>query len=62
MRRAEVVRARERVLDAFDRYPWLSRLHVHVGSQGCPPELMAAGVRAVWELAEEVNARAGAAG
>ncbi|MFF2820919.1 type III PLP-dependent enzyme domain-containing protein [Kitasatospora cineracea] len=51
--------AREEVLAAFDRYPWLTRLHVHVGSQGCPPGLMAAGVRAVWELAEEVNARAG---
>ncbi|PBC67382.1 diaminopimelate decarboxylase [Streptomyces sp. TLI_235] len=51
--------ARERVLDAFDRYPWLTRLHVHVGSQGCWPDLIAAGVRATWELAEEVNRRAG---
>ncbi|MEV6210255.1 diaminopimelate decarboxylase [Kitasatospora sp. NPDC051914] len=51
--------ARERVLAAFDRYPWLSRLHVHVGSQGCSLDLIAAGVRAAWELAEEVNRRAG---
>ncbi|MEW1911601.1 diaminopimelate decarboxylase [Kitasatospora sp. NPDC085895] len=51
--------ARDRVLDAFGRYPWLSRLHVHVGSQGCSLDLIASGVRATWELAEEVNRRAG---
>ncbi|MEV7179661.1 diaminopimelate decarboxylase [Kitasatospora sp. NPDC093679] len=51
--------ARDRVLDAFDRYPWLSRLHVHVGSQGCSLDLIASGVRATWELAEEINRRAG---
>ncbi|MEY9872058.1 diaminopimelate decarboxylase [Streptacidiphilus sp. MAP12-33] len=51
--------ARERIADAFARYPWLTRLHVHVGSQGCPLELIAAGVRAVYELAEDVNERAG---
>lgn len=51
--------ARQAVLEAFAAYPWLSRLHVHVGSQGCSLELIAAGVRAVFELAEEVNAVAG---
>ena len=51
---------REAILDAFDRYPWLSRLHVHVGSQGCPLELIAAGVRSVYELAEQINGRADA--
>ncbi|WP_370963714.1 diaminopimelate decarboxylase [Amycolatopsis sp. cg9] len=44
---------------AFARRPWLTRLHVHVGSQGCPPELMADGVAAVHGLAEEINAEAG---
>ena len=47
--------ARARVRDAFRRFPWLSRIHVHVGSQGCPLELMADGVRAAYELAEEIN-------
>ncbi|WP_042452755.1 diaminopimelate decarboxylase [Streptacidiphilus jiangxiensis] len=51
--------ARERITAAFARHPWLTRLHVHVGSQGCPLELIAAGVRAVHELAEEINERAG---
>lgn len=50
---------RQAILDAFGRYPWLTRLHVHVGSQGCPLELIAAGIRQVHELAEEINASAG---
>ncbi|MBC3840061.1 diaminopimelate decarboxylase [Streptacidiphilus sp. 4-A2] len=51
--------ARERIRAAFARHHWLTRLHVHVGSQGCPLDLIAAGVHAVWELAEEINERAG---
>ncbi|MDI5965239.1 diaminopimelate decarboxylase [Streptantibioticus silvisoli] len=47
------------LLDAYAARPWLTRLHCHVGSQGCPLELMAAGVRAVHDLAERVNAAAG---
>ncbi|SFJ27744.1 diaminopimelate decarboxylase [Amycolatopsis sacchari] len=50
---------RERVLAAFAARPWLTRLHVHVGSQGCPLELMAEGVRVVYDLAEEINRAAG---
>ena len=46
---------RERILAAFRQYPWLDRLHLHVGSQGCPLELIARGVREVYELAEEIN-------
>lgn len=46
------------IISAFDRYPWLTRLHVHVGSQGCPLELIAIGVRQVYELAEHINAAA----
>jgi diaminopimelate decarboxylase len=47
------------LLEAFACRPWLTRLHVHVGSQGCPPELMADGVAAAHELAEQINAEAG---
>ncbi|MCR6490257.1 diaminopimelate decarboxylase [Amycolatopsis sp. OK19-0408] len=46
---------RTRIVEAFAERPWLTRLHVHVGSQGCPPELMAEGVAAVHDLAEEIN-------
>ncbi|MDI5962516.1 diaminopimelate decarboxylase [Streptomyces sp. SL54] len=50
---------RDAVVLAFARRPWLTRLHAHVGSQGCPLELIAAGVRAAYELAEEINAFVG---
>jgi diaminopimelate decarboxylase len=53
---------RRRIVAAFERYPWLCRLHLHVGSQGCPLELIARGVRNVYELAEEINALPPAAG
>ncbi|MFD7922351.1 diaminopimelate decarboxylase [Streptomyces sp. NPDC059740] len=51
--------ARDWVLRAYADRPWLTRLHGHVGSQGMPLDLMAAGVRELYELAEEVNAAAG---
>ncbi|MBO3680386.1 diaminopimelate decarboxylase [Streptomyces sp. NEAU-YJ-81] len=51
--------AREWVIRAFAERPWLTRLHAHVGSQGCPLELMAAGIRAAYELAEEINEAVG---
>ncbi|GAA0475420.1 diaminopimelate decarboxylase [Streptomyces olivaceiscleroticus] len=51
--------AEQWVLDAFRARPWLTRLHTHTGSQGVPLELMAEGVRVVYELAEKINAQAG---
>ncbi|MFD7547112.1 diaminopimelate decarboxylase [Streptomyces sp. NPDC059816] len=51
--------ARDWVVRAFLDRPWLTRLHVHTGSQGVPLELMAEGVAQTYALAEEVNARAG---
>lgn len=51
--------ARDWVVQAFLARPWLTRLHGHVGSQGMPLELMAAGVKALYDLAEEINERAG---
>jgi diaminopimelate decarboxylase len=47
------------IVAAFDRYPWLTGLHVHVGSQGCPLELLVAGVGAVYDLAGEIEGRLG---
>lgn len=51
--------ARARVLDAFRQRPWLTRLHAHVGSQGCPLPLIAQGLAALHRLAEEINAHLG---
>ncbi|GGL93664.1 diaminopimelate decarboxylase [Streptomyces fumigatiscleroticus] len=50
---------RERVVRAFAARPWLTRLHAHVGSQGCPLELIAEGVAETYRLAEEINAALG---
>ncbi|MEU6993309.1 diaminopimelate decarboxylase [Streptomyces sp. NPDC046465] len=51
--------AREWVVRAFLDRPWLTRLHAHSGSQGMPLEMMVRGVAATYELAEEINERAG---
>ncbi|MEU9315756.1 diaminopimelate decarboxylase [Streptomyces sp. NPDC048295] len=51
--------AEDAVIEAFERRPWLNRLHAHVGSQGCPLPLIAEGIRAAYELAERINARLG---
>ncbi|CAM5521316.1 diaminopimelate decarboxylase [Streptomyces abikoensis] len=51
--------ARAWLVRAFAERPWLTRLHAHVGSQGCPLELMAQGVRDAYELAEEINRTVG---
>ncbi|MFC8710695.1 diaminopimelate decarboxylase [Streptomyces sp. NPDC057197] len=47
------------VADAFAARPWLTRLHAHVGSQGCPLPLIAQGIRAAHELAEHINTALG---
>ncbi|KUJ66762.1 diaminopimelate decarboxylase [Streptomyces albus subsp. albus] len=52
--------ARTWLVRAFLDRPWLTRLHAHSGSQGMPLDLLAASVRAVYELAEEINQAAGA--
>ncbi|GGX01528.1 diaminopimelate decarboxylase [Streptomyces noursei] len=51
--------AREWIVRACLDRPWLTRLHAHVGSQGMPLERMAEGVRALYDLAEEINEQAG---
>ncbi|WP_328399831.1 diaminopimelate decarboxylase [Streptomyces sp. NBC_00390] len=51
--------ARAWVVRAFLGRPWLTRLHAHSGSQGMPLDLMAEGIRTVYELAEEINTAAG---
>ncbi|WP_406508311.1 diaminopimelate decarboxylase [Streptomyces sp. NBC_00212] len=51
--------ARDWVVRAYAERPWLTRLHTHSGSQGVALSLMARGVRAAHELAEEINAAVG---
>lgn len=50
---------REALIACYRDNPWLNSVHVHVGSQGCSLEMMAAGVRKTADLAEEINATVG---
>ncbi|MFF3613965.1 diaminopimelate decarboxylase [Streptomyces sp. NPDC002580] len=50
---------RRQLLQAFRDHPWLTWIHTHAGSQGCPLDLMARGVALAVEFAEEVDAALG---
>jgi diaminopimelate decarboxylase len=45
------------LVNLFQEYPWLSGLHVHVGSQGCTLEQLALGARRAVDLALEIERR-----
>lgn len=49
----------DELYEAYLRCPWLNGVHLHVGSQGCAPELLLRGVEKVFAFVEEVNRRAG---
>ncbi|NGO78239.1 diaminopimelate decarboxylase [Streptomyces sp. YC504] len=51
--------AREWLIGAYLDRPWLTRLHIHSGSQGIPLDLHVQGIRELYALAEEINARVG---
>jgi diaminopimelate decarboxylase len=46
---------RQKLLAIYKERPWLKSIHTHTGSQGCELELMANGVKAITDLAEEIN-------
>lgn len=50
---------RQRLLQAYRDRPWLTWVHTHVGSQGCPLDLIAGGIAKAVAFAEEINARLG---
>ncbi len=50
---------RRQIKAAFARYPWLTGLHVHVGSQGCPLDMLVAGTGIVHDLAREIDVEQG---
>ena len=50
---------RRRIVDSYRDRPWLTCVHTHVGSQGCPLELIAGGVGKAVALAREINAAVG---
>ncbi|CEG37715.1 hypothetical protein F443_08357 [Plasmopara halstedii] len=48
-----------RLLAIYKQNPWLHGVHVHVGSQGCSLDLLAAGVKRAVHFALEINAHVG---
>jgi diaminopimelate decarboxylase len=51
---------RSQILEAYQRYPFLSSVHCHIGSQGCDFDALVEGVAAIVALAEEIcSARPG---
>ena len=50
---------RQQIINAYAGRPWLTCLHTHVGSQGCPLDLIAAGIAKTFALAQEINATLG---
>jgi len=47
------------LIEAFTRYDWLTGVHLHVGSQGCPMDLLLKGIEVVYEFVQEVNSKSG---
>lgn len=45
----------QRLLQYYGDHPWLTSIHTHTGSQGCPLELMAQGIGEILAIAEAVN-------
>lgn len=50
---------RARLFAWYAARPWLTTIHTHTGSQGCPLDLMAEGVAQLHAFADELNARVG---
>lgn len=49
----------EPILAAFRRYPWLSGLHLHVGSQGCQVEMLVEAARVILDLRDRIHTTLG---
>ncbi len=49
----------QELIKIYKQRPWLRSIHTHTGSQGCPLELMAKGIKAITELAENINTSIG---
>jgi len=46
---------KQKLIDIYKQRPWLTSLHTHTGSQGCPLSLMVKGIKAIADLAEKIN-------
>jgi diaminopimelate decarboxylase len=48
---------REELEEAFRIYPWLTGVHLHVGSQGCSVEMLVEGAGILYDFVNEINAK-----
>lgn len=48
--------SRDELVRTFLDNPWLDGVHLHVGSQGCPMEMLTNGIGILYDFALEVNA------
>lgn len=45
----------EKLKEYFLNHNWLNGIHAHIGSQGCPIELLMKGIKKVWDFVQDVN-------
>lgn len=50
-----LLEARDELIDRFRRYDWLIGVHLHIGSQGCSPQMLLDGVEKVVNFVNDVN-------
>lgn len=46
---------RKEIIEAYLKYNWLSGIHLHIGSQGCPIDLFLKGIGVIYKLALEIE-------
>jgi len=46
---------RNELLECFQKYPWLTGVHLHIGSQGCDIKMLAEGCKIVYDFVIETN-------
>jgi len=46
---------RKELAQCFIKYDWLRGVHLHIGSQGCPMDLLVDGVKVVYDFVNETN-------
>lgn len=46
---------RNELFKCFNKYPWLTGVHLHIGSQGCDLDMLIEGCKIVYDFAVKVN-------